>query len=37
MEQLIRDKDTVIEIMNQKIKEKQQKPVFQVPKGDLLD
>lgn len=37
MEQLIRDKDRIIDIMNRKIREKKQKPVFQMPKGDLLD
>lgn len=37
MELLIQDKDKVIEIMNRRIREKQNKPVFTLPKGDLID
>lgn len=37
MELLIQDKDKIIEIMNKKIRDKQQKPVFHMPKGDVLD
>ena len=37
MELLIQDKDKIIEIMNKRIKEKQARPVFTLPKGDLLD
>ena len=37
LEQLVGDKDKIIEIMNQKIKDKQDRPIFQVPKGDMLD
>lgn len=37
MELLIQDKDKVIEIMNKRIREKQNKPVFVLPKGDLID
>ena len=34
---LLRDKDKIIEIMNKRIRDKSQKPIFQMPKGDLLD
>ena len=37
MELLIGDKDRIIEIMNRRIREKQNKPVFTLPKGDLID
>ena len=37
MELLIQDKDKIIEIMNRRIREKQNKPVFVLPKGDLID
>lgn len=37
IEMLLRDKDKIIEIMNKKIRDKSQKPIFQMPKGDLLD
>lgn len=37
MELLIQDKDKIIEIMNKRIREKQNKPVFVLPKGDLID
>lgn len=37
MELLIQDKDKIIDIMNKKIREKQNKPVFTMPKGDLID
>ena len=37
MELLIQDKDKIIGIMNKKIRDKQQKPVFHMPKGDVLD
>ena len=37
MEALLKDKDKIIEIMNMKIRDKQKRPVFQLPKGDLLD
>lgn len=37
MEALLKDKDKIIEIMNKKIREKQKRPVFSLPKGDLLD
>jgi hypothetical protein len=37
MELLIQDKDKIIEIMNKRIREKQNKPVFTLPKGDLID
>jgi len=37
IEMLLRDKDKIIEIMNRRIREKSQKPIFNMPKGDLLD
>jgi hypothetical protein len=37
LELLLKDKDKIIEIMNRRIKDKQKRPVFQMPKGDLLD
>jgi hypothetical protein len=37
MELLIQDKDKIIEIMNRRIRERQNKPVFVLPKGDLID
>ena len=37
MELLIHDKDKIIEIMNKRIREKQNRPVFTLPKGDLID
>lgn len=37
LELLIKDKDKIIELMNRRIKDKQQKPVFAMPKGDVLD
>lgn len=33
----LRDKDRIIEIMNKKIRDKQKRPVFTMPKGDTLD
>ena len=33
MEALLKDKDKIIEIMNMKIRDKQKRPVFQLPKG----
>ena len=35
MELLIKDKDKIIDLMNKKIRDKQSRPVFQMPKGDL--
>ena len=37
LELLLKDKDKVREIMNKRIKDTQKRPVFQMPKGDLLD
>lgn len=37
MELLIKDKDKIIDLMNKKIRDKQSRPVFQMPKGDLID
>jgi len=39
IEMLLRDKDKIIEIMNRRIKEKNtaKQPIFNMPKGDLLD
>lgn len=37
METLLRNKDKIIEIMNKKIRDKQSKPIFTMPKGDTID
>ena len=37
LELLLRDKDKIIEIMERRIRDKAQKPIFNMPKGDLLD
>ena len=37
METLLRNKDKIIEIMNKKIRDKQARPMFTLPKGDTID
>ena len=37
IEMLLQDKDKIIEIMNRRIREKQRRPIFAAPKGDILD
>lgn len=37
IEYLLQDKDKIIEIMNRRIRDKQRRPIFAAPKGDVLD